>query len=418
MPRSRTRSPGSPAYKRSSDNTSSSRHSKKSSSRSTTANDKYRKQRSRHSPSPSSSSRAHKSRHRSPAERSSTTSSSKHRRSSRSPAAHKSSSSSSKHYSSSSRRRSRSRDSSYRRADATSSSKDHHHRRRRDDSTSSSSSSSTASSASSRAAASPQPSAFIPLTSNKGSHHPHHPRRQCGDHSKSSTDRSALDRPFGIRPGLTKSMFMLTLDNKSTKKPSTTTATSAATAPATTTFASVQQLLDEPIQPETLDLINSNEFVAKAFTSSATVKNKVASEKVLINLDAETVSVPQHETIEAVDPVFNPNVGVYLRFKEDTFGYNDRIYIAAIRRRFGANGEMGEKDVHVQTESISRQLIPYVYITNIKHHIAHKIHRGQDSLLKKYPNQFGAPVSKPLPWSATPRQMVRRNRRSRATCPV
>lgn len=88
-------------------------------------------------------------------------------------------------------------------------------------------------------------------------------------------------------------MFLLTLGDKAT------------TADGPSTFASVQQLNDEPMLPETLAQINANGFQAKSFVSSA---NKVASEKVVINLDAETVSVPMHAAVEAVDPVFNPTV--------------------------------------------------------------------------------------------------------------
>lgn len=94
-------------------------------------------------------------------------------------------------------------------------------------------------------------------------------------------------------------MFMLSLDG------------SKQAAATEVTFKSVQQMLEEPIMPETLNQINSNEFISKTFTSSSAstkAAKKLATEKVVINLDAETITVPQHENIEAVDAVFNPTV--------------------------------------------------------------------------------------------------------------
>lgn len=128
-------------------------------------------------------------------------------------------------------------------------------------------------------------------------------------------------------------MFLLTLGDKET----------AANEPST--FASVQQLNEEPMRPETLAQINANGFQASSFVSSAatggkvTKPNKVTSEKVLINLDAETVSVPMHAAVEAVDPVFNPTVRTFI------WSYHCSIIIigsllnsAAIRRRFRSHG--------------------------------------------------------------------------------
>lgn len=315
MPRSRTRSP---------ETKSSSRHYSQSTSK---RSDNYR-HRSRHSRSPA---KARKSRHHSPPTSSSTAAHSKDRpsaRRSRSPSGHKhSSSKANKNYSSNSgssrRRRSRSRESPkhHRNSHRTESSKEHYRSsRRRDDSSSSSSSSrstshsssSTSTSRSSRRSRSSTRSstsrqkstaaAFIPLTANKGSH-----RRLSIKNPTSNKQIPVLHRPFGIRPGLTKSMFLLTLDKSQTNP----------TGPAT--FASVQQLNDEPILPETLAQINANGFVSKSFVSSATGSgkapkaNKITSEKVLINLDAETMSVPLHAAVEAVDPVFNPTVRAILQ---------------------------------------------------------------------------------------------------------
>lgn len=63
-------------------------------------------------------------------------------------------------------------------------------------------------------------------------------------------------------------------------------------------------LLDEPMMPETLDLINADEFVAKTFTST-----KKAMDKVVIDLTDETISVAVVDDAMEVDSIFHPNVG-------------------------------------------------------------------------------------------------------------
>lgn len=284
MPRSRTPSPYSKS--RSTTDKLSSRQQKKPS-------DKYRSSvsssRPRRSRSPSS--KPHKSRHISPTERSrsrrSRSPSSKHRRLSRSPSKYKKSSSRSQHYASS-RRRSRSRDSPYRHK----SSKDEKRRRRRDSSSSSSSSStsySSRSSSSSSRSKSPvqsQPNHFIPLA--KGFARPF---------------RSRGGMPFGVRPipGLTQSLFKLSLElPKESKR-------AFPVSPPRTTFASVDQLLEDPIMPETLDTINAEGFVARSFVSKT-----ASTDKVIIDLDRETVTVSGgargKADVEEVDPIFYPNV--------------------------------------------------------------------------------------------------------------
>lgn len=250
-----------------------SRHSK------TKRDDKYRNappRSSRRSRSPST--KPHKSRQHSPSERTrssrrSRSASPRRRRSSRSPSKYQKSS---KHYAST-RRRSRSRDSPYRQKSSKS-------RRRRESSSTSSSSSSTSSSSSRSSSRSNSPvqsttsarDQFIPL-------------------SKGSTTKSRTNRlRFGLKPGLTQSLFKLSLEpTKAKRQPS----------PVHPTFASVDQLLDNPIMPDTLDRINADGFVSKNFVSK-----KAANDKVIIDLDRETVSVPKVDAVEEIDPIFYPNV--------------------------------------------------------------------------------------------------------------
>lgn len=56
--------------------------------------------------------------------------------------------------------------------------------------------------------------------------------------------------------------------------------------------------------PETLDLINADEFVAKTFTST-----KKVMDKVVIDLTGETISVPVVDAVMEVNSIFHPNVG-------------------------------------------------------------------------------------------------------------
>lgn len=61
--------------------------------------------------------------------------------------------------------------------------------------------------------------------------------------------------------------------------------------------------------PETLDGINIDEFVAKTFTSSSKRKGSAATaDKVLIDLTAETISIPKREQVLEEDSIFHPNV--------------------------------------------------------------------------------------------------------------
>lgn len=76
----------------------------------------------------------------------------------------------------------------------------------------------------------------------------------------------------------------------------------------TTTFASVDQLLADPIMPDTLDTINADGFVSRSFVSK---KATAAGDKVIIDLDRETVTVcvpTKVIEVEEIDPIFYPNV--------------------------------------------------------------------------------------------------------------
>lgn len=311
MPRSRSPSPH--CKSRSIDQ--SSRQPKKSS-------DKYRSSASRPRRSQSPSAQSHKSCHISPSDRtrsrrSSRSPQSKHRRSSRSSSKYKKSSSRGKNYNGSSRRRSRSRDSSYRRK---SSKEQTHRRRRRESSSSSSSSSSNSSSSSSRSSSSRS-------RSNSPNHHRPSTQNNCiplsankGFALKSRSSELPPHNNGGVRQtttGLTQSLFKLSVDHSTInhKLPKRSTTDSP---PRSTIFASVDQMLEDPIMPDTLDHINADGFVSRSFVS------KKASDKVIIDLDRETVTisgVKKKDDIDEIDAIFYPNVSARVKLMSDILNF-------------------------------------------------------------------------------------------------
>lgn len=73
--------------------------------------------------------------------------------------------------------------------------------------------------------------------------------------------------------------------------------------PITHNFTSVD-LLDEPATQETIDLINDDEFVPRTFSSSKNIPDKV-----VIDLNTQTITVPTVEASEDVEnTLFHPNV--------------------------------------------------------------------------------------------------------------
>lgn len=80
--------------------------------------------------------------------------------------------------------------------------------------------------------------------------------------------------------------------------------------PITHNFTSID-LLDEPATQETIDLINEDEFVPKTFTSS-----KNHTDKVVIDLNTQTITVPTPDTSEDVqNTLFHPNVSISVYFQ-------------------------------------------------------------------------------------------------------
>lgn len=71
-------------------------------------------------------------------------------------------------------------------------------------------------------------------------------------------------------------------------------------------FKSAMEYLDAPVMPETIDAIDADSFVPASFTSAA---NKKVSQKFVINLSSETVSVPKIPVTDPEeDPIFHQNV--------------------------------------------------------------------------------------------------------------
>lgn len=71
-------------------------------------------------------------------------------------------------------------------------------------------------------------------------------------------------------------------------------------------FKSAMEYLDAPVMPETIDAIDADSFVPATFTSNA---NKTVSQKFVINLSSETVSVPKLPVTDPQeDPIFHYNV--------------------------------------------------------------------------------------------------------------
>lgn len=103
-------------------------------------------------------------------------------------------------------------------------------------------------------------------------------------------------------------------------------------------FTSVDRLNDAATQ-ETIDLINDDEFVPKTFSSS---KNN--SDRVVIDLKRQTITVPVTSTVEKADIVrstlIHPNVSFsfVLIF---THLMDFIVVYLAVWRRCGQNGEMG-----------------------------------------------------------------------------
>lgn len=71
-------------------------------------------------------------------------------------------------------------------------------------------------------------------------------------------------------------------------------------------FTSVD-LLDEPAIQETIDLINDDEFVPRTFSSSKNIPDKV-----VIDLNTQTITVPAVDTSEDVkNTLFHPDVSFH-----------------------------------------------------------------------------------------------------------
>lgn len=89
--------------------------------------------------------------------------------------------------------------------------------------------------------------------------------------------------------------------------------------PITHNFTSVD-LLDEPATQETIDLINDDEFVPRTFSSSKNIPDKV-----VIDLNTQTITVPTVETSEDVEnTLFHPNVSfsfIICMVAEDELNY-------------------------------------------------------------------------------------------------
>lgn len=77
--------------------------------------------------------------------------------------------------------------------------------------------------------------------------------------------------------------------------------------------------------PETLDFINADEFVAKTFTST-----KKIMDKVVIDLTGET-SVPVADAIMEVDSIFHPNVGTNKIHKQSSIILSTIYFLSVVR---------------------------------------------------------------------------------------